>query len=70
MLAQGEFINVLFAKSEDRTEIFRKIFETEIYNIITKNLCELAKNNRVELENLKINFVDHTTPIMIQKLKV
>ena len=27
MLAQGEFINVLFAKSEDRTEVFRKIFE-------------------------------------------
>ena len=56
MLAQGEFINVLFAKSEDRTEIFRKIFETDIYNIITKNLYEFAKNNRAELENLKTNF--------------
>lgn len=56
MLAQGEFINVLFAKSEDRTEIFRKIFETDIYNIITKNLYELAKNNRAELDSLKINF--------------
>lgn len=64
MLAQGEFINVLFAKSEDRTEIFRKIFETEIYNIITKNLCELAKNNRVELENLKINFETNSENII------
>ena len=56
MLAQGEFINVLFAKSEDRTEVFRKIFETDIYNIITKNLSELAKKNRSELDNLKVNF--------------
>lgn len=56
MLAQGEFIKVLFAKSEDRTEVFRKIFETDIYNIITKNLNELAKKNRIELDNLKINF--------------
>lgn len=56
MLAQGEFIKVLFAKSEDRTEIFRKIFETDIYNTITNNLYELAKNNRLELENLKTNF--------------
>ncbi len=56
MLAQGEFINVLFAKSDDRTEVFRKIFETEIYNIITKNLNEFAKNNRAELETLKTTF--------------
>ena len=56
MLAQGEFINVLFAKSDDRTEVFRKIFETDIYNIITKNLYELAKNNRAELDNLKTTF--------------
>lgn len=56
MLAQGEFIKVLFAKSEDRTEIFRKIFETDIYNTITNNLYELAKKNRLELENLKTNF--------------
>ena len=56
MLAQGEFINVLFAKSDDRTEVFRKIFETDIYNRITKNLYEFAKKNREELESLKTTF--------------
>lgn len=56
MLAQGEFLNILFAKSKDRTEVFRKIFDTDIYNIITKNLGELAKKNRKELEDLKISF--------------
>lgn len=56
MLAQGEFFNVLFAKSEDRTEIFRKIFETNIYNTITDKLYELARDNRAKLEELKTKF--------------
>ena len=64
MLAQGEFINVLFAKSEDRTEIFRKIFETEIYNVITKNLNELAKQNRIELEKMKTTFETNSENII------
>lgn len=70
MLAQGEFINVLFAKSEDRTEIFRKIFETDIYNIITKNLNELAKNNRIELEKLKINFETNSENIIWKNMPI
>ena len=70
MLAQGEFINVLFAKSEDRTEIFRKIFETDIYNIITKNLNELAKNNRIELEKLKINFETNAENIIWKNMPI
>ena len=64
MLAQGEFLNILFAKSEDRTEVFRKIFETDIYNIITKNLYELAKNNRAELDSLKMNFETNSENII------
>ena len=37
MLAQGEFLKILFAESKDRTEIFRRIFDTNIYNLILKN---------------------------------
>ena len=36
MLAQGEFLKILFAESKDRTEIFRRIFDTDIYNQIAK----------------------------------
>ena len=56
MLAQGEFLKILFAKSDERTEIFRKIFETDIYELITLRLNDLAKNNRNELDRLKTNF--------------
>ena len=38
MLAQGEFLKILFADSKERTEIFRKIFDTYIYQNITRIL--------------------------------
>ena len=40
MLAQGEFLKILFAESKDRTEIFRRIFDTDIYNQIAKRLAD------------------------------
>ncbi len=70
MLAQGEFLNILFAKSEDRTEIFRKIFETDIYNIITKNLNELAKKDRIILEQLKTTFETNSKNIIWKQMPV
>ncbi len=63
MLAQGEFIKILFADSKDRTEIFRKIFETDIYEIITNNLIELARKTKSELESYKTSFTTNTKNI-------
>lgn len=64
MLAQGEFIKILFADSKDRTEIFRKIFETDIYNLITKRLNEKQKEYKENLQELKNSFVTNTANIM------
>ena len=52
MLAQGEFIKILFAESKDRTEIFRKIFETNIYEQISNNLSILATETKKDVERL------------------
>lgn len=38
MIAQGEFLDLLFAKSEERGKVFRKIFNTQIYNKIAEHL--------------------------------
>ncbi len=38
MIAQGEFLKLLFASSEDRGKIFRKVFGTELYERIQKDL--------------------------------
>lgn len=52
MLAQGDFLKLLQAKSEDRKEIFAKIFDTSIYRKIEENLkIEFNETERKILEN-------------------
>lgn len=64
MLAQGEFLKILFAESKDRTDVFRKIFETDIYNLITRRLNEKTKEQRENLQELKNSFVTNTANII------
>lgn len=42
MIAQGEFLKLLLAKTQDRQEIFRQIFGTERYVTLQKRLREAA----------------------------
>ena len=44
MIAQGEFLSLLYAKSEDKVEIFRNLFKTQIYDRMLKSLSERSKN--------------------------
>ena len=64
MLAQGEFLKILFAESKDRTEIFRRIFDTNIYNLISKKLKEKLKENEDNLKELKNSFITNTANIL------
>ena len=48
MLAQGEFLKILFAESKDRTEIFRRIFDTDIYIQIARRLEDKTRTWRYE----------------------
>lgn len=43
MIAQGEFLNLLFAKSEDKVKIFRNLFQTQVYDQILMALSQRAK---------------------------
>lgn len=63
MLAQGEFIKILFAESKDRTEIFRKIFETNIYEQISTNLSILSTETKKDVDILKTIFQTNTSNI-------
>lgn len=76
LLAQGEFLKILFAESKDRTEIFRKIFDTNIYNNITNLLRFRLKENSDKLSELKTSFTTNAgnivwneTPDIILKLR-
>lgn len=64
MLAQGEFLKILFAESKDRTEIFRRIFDTDIYNQIAKRLADKTRIAKTELEQLKDYFAINSSNIV------
>ncbi len=57
MLAQGEFQKMLFAKSSDRQEIFRKLLDTEVYKLFQIKIKEKADNSSRELDNAKADAV-------------
>ena len=57
MLAQGEFLKILFAESKDRTEVFRRIFDTNIYNSISKILANKTREADKKLDELKYSFL-------------
>lgn len=40
MIAQGDFLELLHAETKDRMKIFRKIFNTELYDALQKSLNE------------------------------
>lgn len=64
MLAQGEFLKILFAESKDRTEIFRRIFDTDIYNQIARKLADKTRISKAELEQLKDYFAINSSNIV------
>lgn len=51
MIAQGDFLRLLHAKSEERKEIFSRIFDTGIYGKIQKELRELEKDSYGRLKD-------------------
>ena len=56
MLAQGEFMKLLFAQSSERDEIFRKIFNTEQFNFIEEDLKERLRMKKEEKQLLEKSF--------------
>ena len=59
MIAQGEFRDLLFAKTEQRTEILRTIFMTENYKNIEyrlKDRLDASSKERVRTENSIVQY--------------
>ncbi len=54
MIAQGEFLELLFADSEKRVEIFRNIFNTEGFHKIQLRFAEQSKQLFAKISELKV----------------
>ncbi len=53
MIAQGEFMELLRAKSNDKKEIFRKLFHTDLYDRIVRELDARKKSKLNEIETIE-----------------
>lgn len=53
MIAQGEFMELLRARSDDKKIIFRKLFHTEIYEDIVKELAKRRKDKQGEIGRIR-----------------
>ena len=58
MIAQGDFLQILHAKSETRTELFRKIFKTDLYERVQTLLSE--ENSRTSRDRERLRTAIHT----------
>jgi exonuclease SbcC len=58
MIPQGEFRDMLNSDSQDREKVLRKLFDTNLYNMIQTNLDMKAKKLYREIEDGK-NLRDH-----------
>ena len=53
MIAQGEFMELLRAKSDEKKVIFRKLFHTELYWQITEELAARRREKGTELAQIR-----------------
>lgn len=53
MIAQGEFMELLRAKSDDKKMIFRKLFHTELYAKIVEELGRRRKGKQQEMAQIR-----------------
>ncbi|MGI6010137.1 MAG: AAA family ATPase [Ruminococcus sp.] len=60
MIAQGDFLKLLHAQSQERKQIFGKIFNTSIYWRIQEELKNMAREARENLEDYEKNLLRET----------
>lgn len=67
MIAQGEFMELLRAKSDDKKKIFRKLFHTELYENIVNELYKRKKAKEAEISKIKTACQTEAAHILIPK---
>lgn len=53
MIAQGDFLKLLVASTEDRKNIFRRIFQTDTYQLLQNKLKEEASSQKNQYDDLQ-----------------
>lgn len=67
MIAQGEFLQLLLADSKERGDIFRRVFGTEIYQTVARQLKEQELSCKKKCDESKRSIVQYFTGISLPK---
>ena len=70
MIAQGEFMELLRAKSDDKKKIFRKLFNTELYEQIVIELGNRKRNMEKEISVIKTRCQSETARVRVLGEKI
>ncbi len=70
MIAQGEFMALLRAKSDDKKVIFRKLFNTELYQNIVDELAKRRKDKEKKIAQIKTACQTEVGHILVPKLVI
>ena len=68
MIAQGEFMALLRGKSDDKKVIFRKLFNTELYQNIVDELAKRRKDKDRKIAQIKTACQTEVGHILVPKL--
>ena len=66
MIAQGEFLKLLLADSKERAEIFRKVFNTGVYQMIQETLKRRERELYGKYEESKRSILQHVSGIVLK----
>ena len=70
MIAQGEFLQLLTASSQERGIIFRKVFGTQIYDEIQKKLKNMAMSLKYKCEDIDKSILQYLSGIVFDEESV
>lgn len=66
MLAQGDFLKLLYARSDERKEIFSRIFQTDVFAQIQRKLREKARALYGQIQDAKKSEEQEVSHIFIR----
>ncbi|MCM1253587.1 MAG: SMC family ATPase [Clostridium sp.] len=64
MIAQGDFLRLLYAKTEERSKIFREIFHTKAYQALQERLKSESGKLRAEYESVRLSIAQYIDGVL------
>jgi exonuclease SbcC len=70
MIAQGEFLQLLLANTKDRGEIFRRVFNTDLYQMAQSLLKEREREARKRCDSIEQSIIQYISGISTSESEI